>query len=336
MLDSLSLPLLITLFTLAAAVVWLAGVWLSDAIDALMQRFGFGEALGGAIGLAIVTNLPEIAIVGTAALRGDTQLATGNILGGIAMQTVVLAVLDVVGLGSEAPLTRRAAAPVLVLEGLLVIAVLALTLMGHYLPPTLIVAGVTPAVTLITLAWLGGLHLINLQRLTEPANPIQGPPPTGRMARHAVRFLVAAAATLVAGVALELSSERIAVTFNIRGALFGATILAAATSLPEISTGLEAMRLRDYRMAVSDIFGGNAFLPVLFLLATLMSGRAVLPMAQGSDLYLTGLSILLTAVYIGGLTLRAPRQLLWMGVDSFLVVLLYLLGIAGLAWVVAE
>jgi cation:H+ antiporter len=335
MLDSLSLPLLITTFTLAAAVVWLAGVWLSDAVDALMQHFGFGEALGGAIGLAIVTNLPEIAIVGTAALRGDMQLATGNILGGIAMQTVVLAVLDVFGLGSEAPLTQRAAAPVLILEGLLVVAVLALTLMGHYLPPTLMVAGVTPTVTLITMAWLGGLHLINLQRLTEPASPIQARA-TGRAAVHAVRFVVAAVATLVAGIVLELTSERIATAFNIHGALFGATILAAATSLPEISTGLEAVRLRDYRMAVSDIFGGNAFLPVLFLQATLMSGQAVLPMAQASDLYLTGLSILLTAVYIGGLTLRAPRQLLWMGIDSFLVVLLYLLGIAGLAWIATE
>jgi cation:H+ antiporter len=148
--------------------------------------------------------------------------------------------------------------------------------------------------------------------------------------------VVAAVATLVAGVALELSSERIATAFNIHGALFGATILATATSLPEISTGLEAMRLRDYRMAVSDIFGGNAFLPVLFLQATLMSGQAVLPMAQASDLYLTGLSILLTAIYIGGLTLRSPRQLLGMGIDSFLVVLLYLLGIAGLAWITTQ
>ena len=39
------------------------------------------------------------------------------------------------------------------------------------------------------------------------------------------------------------------------------------------------MKLGDYRLAISDIFGGNAFLPVIFLVATLVSGKAVLPHA---------------------------------------------------------
>ena len=84
------------------------------------------------------------------------------------------------------------------------------------------------------------------------------------------------------------------------GVVFGATILAAATSLPEVSTGIAAVRLGDYQLAVSDIFGGNAFLPVLFLLAGLLSGSAVLPQAQATDIYLTALGIVLTVVYLLG------------------------------------
>ena len=96
-------------------------------------------------------------------------------------------------------------------------------------------------------------------------------------------FALAALVTLGGGVVLEESSNGIAGHLGLSGVLFGATFLAAATSLPEVSTGLASLKLGDYQLAVSDIFGGNAFLPVLFLLATLVSGSAVLPEAQNSD-----------------------------------------------------
>lgn len=83
-------------------------------------------------------------------------------------------------------------------------------------------------------------------------------------------------------------------------------------------------------MAISDIFGGNAFLPVLFMVATVLSGKSVLPLVQKTDIYLTGLGILLTIIYICGLMFRPRKQLLWMGIDSFLVMLVYLIGLLGL------
>jgi cation:H+ antiporter len=89
----------------------------------------------------------------------------------------------------------------------------------------------------------------------------------------------------------------------------------------------------DYKLAMSDIFGGNAFLPVLFLFATLLSGSAVLPLAHRSDIYLTALAGLLTVVYIVGLIFRPQRQWLRMGLDSIAVVVLYILGIVGLAFI---
>jgi cation:H+ antiporter len=115
------------------------------------------------------------------------------------------------------------------------------------------------------------------------------------------------------------------------GVLFGATVLAAATSLPELSTGLTATRLGDYKLAVSDIFGGNAFLPVLFLLATVLSGSVVLPTAHHTGIYLTALTGLLTLTYMAGLMFRPQRQWLRVGPDSIAVLVFYILGITGLA-----
>lgn len=87
------------------------------------------------------------------------------------------------------------------------------------------------------------------------------------------------------------------------------------------------MRLGDYQLFVSDVFRGNAFLPVLFLIANLISGRAVLPQATG--IYLTGLRILLTAVYVWGSIFRPKRRAMCIGLDSLRVLVLYAVGTAG-------
>jgi cation:H+ antiporter len=149
-------------------------------------------------------------------------------------------------------------------------------------------------------------------------------------ARAATIFGVAALVTLVAGVVLERSGDAIAGDVGLSGVLFGATVLAAATSLPEVSTGLTSVRAGDDQLAMSDIFGGNAFLPVLFVVATLVSGQSVLPRAHDTDIYLTAVAMVLTLVYAVGLLFRPGRRFAGMGVDSLVVLALYVIGVAGL------
>lgn len=345
------LPLLVSLliFVGAAAAIWVAGIQLSNQTDVLSTRLHLGTAMGGLILLAVATNLPEIAIVASASLSGNVGVAVGNILGGIAIQTVVLAVLDGAGVRGPRPLTYRAASLVLVLEAVLVVAVLAVVVAGTQLPASLIALRLTPGPVLIAVLWVVGLFLLRGAGRSLPWHESGQAPdgqdkPRGHKRRHterqatakgtstarsAVIFGVAALVTLVAGVVLERSGDAIAGRIGLSGVLFGATVLAAATSLPEISTGLTSVRNGDYQLAVSDIFGGNAFLPVLFLLATLLSGKAVLPTAHATDIYLTALAMLLTLVYATGLLFRPRRRLARLGIDSWVVVVLYVLGVAG-------
>jgi cation:H+ antiporter len=143
-------------------------------------------------------------------------------------------------------------------------------------------------------------------------------------------FAVAAAVTLVAGVLAEESGSELADRAGLGGAVFGATILAATTALPEISTGIGAVKLGDHELAISDIFGGNAFLPVLLVLADAVAGRPSLESADAGALWLGGLGVLLTAVYLAGLILRPQKTFLRMGPDSLVAIALYALGIVGL------
>jgi cation:H+ antiporter len=152
----------------SAILIWFAGIRLSETADILATHFNLGEALGGLILLAIVTNLPEIAITVSAALQHHLELALGNILGGIAIQTVVLVLLDVFGLGKKDPLTYRAASLILVLEGLMVITVLTLVVVGNQLRPSVIFMGVSPIDAIIVLVCLAGIYMIGKARTNLP------------------------------------------------------------------------------------------------------------------------------------------------------------------------
>jgi len=344
----LGLPALLAVFAAAAAVVWFAGIRLSQTTDVLDNRFHLGQALGGVILLAITTNLPEIAITLNAARHHTLGIAIGNILGGIAVQTVVLVLLDIWGLGKQDALTYRAASLGLVLEGSLVGAVLMVVIMGSQFPSSVHFARMTLASIAIAALWVIGVWLLGKARTGLPWHE-QGQAPDNQQTEQKAKeqqqkkqdnkkstgitvaiFSVAALATLAAGTVLEQTGVQIAQHIHMTGVLFGATVLAAATSLPELSTGLASVKSGDYQLAFSDIFGGNAFLPVLFLMADLVSGQAVLPQAQKSDLYLTGLGGLLTAIYVYGLIFRPKRQIAHMGIDSLVVLIVYGLGMVGL------
>lgn len=352
MFSGMALPYLLVIFVGAAIVVWRAGTSLSDQTDLLSDRSGLGQALGGVILLAIATNLPETAIMVSAVAGNDIGVAIGNILGGIAIQTVVLVILDICTPDHRTSLTNEGASLMLAVEGMLVIMILALVVMATQLPGSAIFARIAPGTLGIAMTWVAGVWLIGKARKDLPwqlknasshhdstsssnAESGSGKDDTSQKTststmRSALIFVVAAIATLIGGVLLERTGNAIASHIGMSGVIFGATVLAAATSLPELSTGLASVKMKDYELAVSDILGGNAFLPVLLLFATLLSGKAVLSQAQRSDIYLTALGAVLTSIYILGVIIRPKRVIGRMGLDSLLVLIVYLTGLAGL------
>jgi cation:H+ antiporter len=145
----------------------------------------------------------------------------------------------------------------------------------------------------------------------------------------AALFGGACVVTLGAGVALEVTGSELADRAGMNGVVFGATILALATALPEVSSGIAAVRLGDHQRAVADIFGGNAFQVCLFLLADLIAMKPVLSAAGILNSWLAALAIAITAVYAAGMIVRAERPTR-IGPDSLLAIAIYALGIAGL------
>src|SRR5262249_9590897 len=184
-----------------------------------------------------------------------------NLLGGIAMQTLVLVLLDAVS-RSSTPLSALSKVLEPIIEAIFVILLVTIALLGPLLPPSVAVGPASPVSILLVVAWLGGLLLLHRLRSSErwPAVAAQvdtamvrgrRPSPATRVRPNryvdahtrtvVLVFTAAAVATLVAGVALEDSSNSLADRWGINGVIFGATVLAAATAPPEISTGIRAV-----------------------------------------------------------------------------------------------
>lgn len=338
--SGLSTPLLIVVFAAGAVATWIAGVYLSKTTDALDTRLGLGEALGGLILLAVAGTLPEIAIVASASLAGHLDLAVGNLIGGVAIQTLVLVVLDAAA-GRERPLSFLVGSLVPVLEALIVVVVLATVLAGAALPASISVGGVSPTSIAVVVFWLAGVWVVNRVRLhADWQVEMPGSRPGRRHAREkhpeqahpfaasstpavALIFAAASAVTLGAGVALQDSGNLLAGRMHMQGAIFGATVLALATALPEISSGIAAVRLGDHQLAVGDILGGNSFQITLFLLADLLAGTPVIVAEHHSDVWLGGAGLLMTGVAAAAVIARPRRTFLWLGVDSLAMIAIY-------------
>jgi cation:H+ antiporter len=108
------------------------------------------------------------------------------------------------------------------------------------------------------------------------------------------------------------------------GVIFGATILAAVTALPEVSSGIQAVRLGSTGLAMSDFYGGNAMQLTFFLLADLLAGTPVLPTASAQSLWLGALGVTVTVCFIYGLLARREKKMLGLGPDSLVVLLTYI------------
>jgi cation:H+ antiporter len=345
----LSLSSLIIIFSISALIIWFAGVTLAKATKTIDTRLKLGAAFGGLILLGISGSLPEIAIIYSAAKSGHIDVILGNLLGGIAIQTLLLVLFDFV-INKKKSLAFLAGSKLLSMETAFAIILACLTLIGTFIPAEQSFFNVNPISIVLVFAWIIGLFILNKARkVTSFCRAIhKGAPGRKHDERRAIenhRFFVgkstvfvwfifglASLAILIAGVFLEKSGTLIASNLGISTGIFAATIMALVASLPQISTGIEAIFIGDNHLAVSDIMGGNAFMLSFFLFADLLTKQPVLSLATNQDIFITIIGILMMSVYGISFLLRRKQKFCRLGVDSILQLIIYFSGIAALIY----
>lgn len=140
-------------------------------------------------------------------------------------------------------------------------------------------------------------------------------------------FVGAAAVVVVAGTWLARSGDVIAAHTKLGGLWVGSVLLAFATSLPEITTDVAAVRMGEVDLAAGDLFGSSmANMLILAVLNLLPTGAGLFRKAALEHALYASVAIILTATAAAVLLVGPTSTIVGVGPGSLLLLGIYLVG----------
>jgi cation:H+ antiporter len=215
----------------------------------LAKRAGISPLVIGLVVVSAATSAPELAVTVGAVLRGEPDLALGNVVG-----SNIANVLLVLGLSAMVvPLLIkrqlvRFDIPVMIGLSMLLVVVSLDGLIGA-LDGVLLLGGLIFHAVLSVVLGRREVRAEAAVPASESAQPERKPMPLPR----AILFLLLGIALLVTG------AVSIATGLGISSLIVGLTVVAIGTSLPELATSIIAVRQGESDMAVGNIVGSNIF-----------------------------------------------------------------------------
>jgi len=247
-------------FALCLVAILIAGTRLARYADVIAEKSNLGRIWVGLAIVAMITAMPEMATgISAAALVESPDLALGTLIGSCCFNLSLLAVLDIVN--KKEPMLSRISKRHLpgVRWGLVLLVICAI---GMYLGPRLSLPTLAwlsiPSIALV-IVYFGALRrILNAEKqfLSEEMES------SARYATYTlkgavVRFFMAAAVVVAAGIWLAHVGDEIAVVTGWGSSFVGNLLLAIATSAPELVVGITAVRMGSADIAIADILGAN-------------------------------------------------------------------------------
>jgi len=306
--------------------------------DVIAERTGLGRAWVGAILIAGVTSLPELASgVSAVAWLHVPNLAAGAILGSCLFNLMLIAIMD---LAYQPGRVLANAQDVHILSGGLGILLLGLVTMGVLIGPVLNgfgLFGVSFLSFIIILIYiLGGKLIAGLEKermgevLEKGAQEYAYANIPARKAY--IVFVLSAAAVILLGIWLASIGERLSDTTGLSHSFVGNLFLAVSTSLPEVAASLAAIRLGAIDMAIGNVLGSNLVNVTLLAIYDLADGRINFwESLNNSNAFAAVMTMMMTGVVIISLMYRAsPRTPYRFSWDGLILLGMYIASIFAL------
>ena len=140
-------------------------------------------------------------------------------------------------------------------------------------------------------------------------------------------FIVIAAVTILAAMKLSTYADIISVKTAVGGMLIGSMLLAGATSLPEITTSYTSIALGNPDLAVGNILGSNLFnLLILACLDLYFRKDQFFKKIWIQHRYTAGIGFALMLIILFSLQTSLMFMILGIGLDTFLILTGYIVG----------
>jgi cation:H+ antiporter len=256
----------------------------------IAERFGISHFVIGLVIVGFGTSTPELAVTLGAALKGNTDIALGNVVGSnIANIGLILGLSALI-----APLAihlrlLKVELPALIVLHLALFAMVWNGSIGRFDGGLLLVAFVVFMSFLIRSARAEPALVQEEFAANEPKAP--------QMLWITLGFVVGGLALLMLGAKVAVdASVVLAKLWGLSDLVIGLTVVAVGTSAPEIASSIAAARRGQSDIAIGNVVGSNLY-NVLFILgatALVQPIPATAPTLRTLDLpVLVGLSILL-------------------------------------------
>ena len=250
------------------------GHWLVSGSVTIARRFGVSTLVVGLTIVAAGTSAPELFFNVIAATDGHAEMSFGNIVGSnIANIGLVLGFTALIW-----PLTVHGRVVSRELPWLVVVSLIAVVV-------AVLGDGFVRIGGAVMLSGFG-IFMTIWYRLgrREAADPlVKGlgqeaeAETVGSMGGAVALFLIGLATLLAGGKFAEIGAVGIAKSLGLTEGLIGLTIVAFATSLPELTTGVIACRKGHHDLAIGNIVGSNLFNLLLVLGVTAVITPVPLP-----------------------------------------------------------
>jgi len=253
-------------FIISAVVIILAGISLTKFADKIAEETGWGRMLVGSLLLAGATSLPELMVDLKAVSMDLPDLAVGDLLGSSLFNLLILATLD---FAFPSAFRRTAFSPMFLHHSLAAMITVVLTaIVGMAIISRLNYSwfGINMFSWIVVIVYLYGLRLIHL----ESNERIDSPTSSGQPVLSVVRgyrplilafigYIASALVIVAAAPFLVHAADQFANESGLGHTFIGTTLVALATSLPELVATLAAFRMGAPDLALGNIFGSNAF-----------------------------------------------------------------------------